>query len=191
MVAVSRIVFVTMTSTIKWDDICIMLTTAIIISVAIYNNVRLQENGLGKDIWILGADDLTAFGRWFYIMQILYFSAIALLKLAILIFFLRIFQYTPIKIPIILTIIFSALYGIAFVITAVFICTPISYYWTKWDEEHDGSCVNINVFAWVNGAISIALDIWMLILPLLQISSMNLKWQKKLGVALMFGVGTL
>ncbi|KAH6665360.1 CFEM domain-containing protein, partial [Plectosphaerella plurivora] len=190
IIAVMRVVFVAMTSTIKFDDICVILTSAIIVSVTVFNNVRLEESGLGKDIWMLGADDLTAFGRWFYIMQILYFSAIALLKLAILTFFLRIFQYTPIKIPIIMTIIFSALFGIIFVVIAIFLCSPISYFWTKWDEEHEGSCMNINAFAWANGAISISLDIWMLVLPLLQISSMNLKWQKKLGVALMFGVGT-
>lgn len=45
--------------------------------------------------------------------------------------------------------------------------------------------------AFANAGISIALDAWMLALALSQIIPINLHWKKKVGVALMFGVGTL
>ena len=64
--------------------------------------------------------------------------------------------------------------------------------WWRWDGEHkDGKCVDINALGWANAAISIALDAWMLVLPLWQVSLLKLAWKKKLSVALMFFVGTL
>lgn len=68
---------------------------------------------------------------------------------------------------------------------------PMSYFWTMWDQEHQGRCVNINAIGWANAIISIILDVWMLALPLSQLKNLRLHWKQKIGVALMFFVGTL
>lgn len=39
--------------------------------------------------------------------------------------------------------------------------------------------------------MSIALDLWILAIPLWQLRSLKMHWKKKVGVALMFCVGTL
>lgn len=39
--------------------------------------------------------------------------------------------------------------------------------------------------------MSIALDVWMLAIPLWQLRGLKLHWKKKIGVAAMFIVGTL
>jgi hypothetical protein len=44
---------------------------------------------------------------------------------------------------------------------------------------------------WANAATSIALDIWMIGLPMSQVLKLNLHWKKKVGVGMMFSVGTL
>lgn len=51
--------------------------------------------------------------------------------------------------------------------------------------------LNINAIGWANASISIALDVWMLGIPLLQIRRLKLHWKKKISVAMMFFVGTL
>lgn len=51
--------------------------------------------------------------------------------------------------------------------------------------------MDINALGWANAGISIALDIWMLALPMTQLVNLNLHWKKKLSVAAMFGVGAL
>ncbi len=51
--------------------------------------------------------------------------------------------------------------------------------------------MDINALGWANAGISIALDFWMLGLPMTQLTQLNLGWKKKLGVAAMFGVGAL
>jgi hypothetical protein len=129
--------------------------------------------------------------RAFYIMEILYFTQVPMLKLTLLAFYLRIFPGREIKLLLWATVIFNVLFGIAFVFAAVFQCTPISYYWDQWWGNVQGKCVDINALGWSNAAVSIALDFWMLGIPLSQLRHLNLHWKKKIGVALMFFVGTL
>ena len=148
-------------------------------------------NGLGRDIWTLTATKITNFGMYFYVMAILYFAQVTLLKLALLFFYLRIFPATPIRRLLWGTVIFNCLFGAVFCVVTIFQCKPISYFWTKWDGEHEGHCVNVNAIGWSNAAISIVLDIWMLAIPMSQLRDLNLDWRKKVGVGMMFCVGTL
>ncbi|KAF3001846.1 hypothetical protein E8E13_004281 [Curvularia kusanoi] len=174
-----------------WDDYTVILTLIAGVPSVVLIDRGALVNGLGKDVWTLPFQQITEFVRWLYVLEILYFFQMTLLKLTLLFFFLRIFPKGLIRNLIVGTITFTALYGIAFVVTAIFQCHPISHYWTNWDKEHnDGQCINVNALAWSNAIISIVLDVWMLILPLYEVFRLQLTWRKKLSVAVMFMVGT-
>jgi hypothetical protein len=151
----------------------------------------LVPNGLGVDAWLLPFDYITNFVRVLYVLEALYFLQIALIKLTLLLFFLRIFPKPLIRRLIWGTIAFDMACSVAFVITAIFQCQPISFYWTSWDKEGPGKCININGLAWANAIISVVMDLWMLALPLYEVFHLQLNWRKKISVALMFFVGTL
>jgi hypothetical protein len=151
----------------------------------------LTSNGLGKDIWTVTPKQITNFLTAFYVSEVLYFAQVALLKLSLLFFYLRIFPAPKIKRFIIGTIVFDICFGIAFVLAGLFQCRPISYYWKNWDGEHQGSCVSVNVLGWSNAGISIVLDAWMFSLPVSQLIGLQMHWKKKVGVMMMFLVGTL
>ena len=51
--------------------------------------------------------------------------------------------------------------------------------------------MNMNVQAWANAGISIALDIWIIGLPLQQIVGLSWDWKKKTQVMVMFSIGLL
>lgn len=172
-----------------WDDWTIIVTLLIGIGGSIINGIGLLPNGLGQDIYRLPFESITAFGRWFYIQTMFYFSQVALLKVSITFFYLRIFGHTQIRGLIIGTLILNALVGAVFTVVAALQCRPVSYYWTRWHGETQGTCVDVNVVAWANGAISIVLDFWMITLPFSQLRSLQMHWKKKIGVASMFGVG--
>ncbi|KAK4144971.1 CFEM domain-containing protein [Dichotomopilus funicola] len=144
----------------------------------------------GKDIWALRPDQITHFLLYFYLMAIFYFIQVALVKLCLLFFYLRIFPSQGVRRLLWGTMVFTVLFGVFFTILTIFECTPMSYFWNQWDGEHEGMCLNVSAIAWSNAAISIALDVWMLAIPLGQIRSLNLHWKKKIGVAMMFIVGT-
>lgn len=173
------------------DDWFIAITLGVGIPSSVLTVHGIISNGIGKDIWTLTPKQITNFVHVFYAIEILYFAEVALLKLSLLFFYLRIFPGTMVRRLLWGTVILDVCFGALFVLIAIFQCRPISYYWTSWDGEHQGSCLNINGLGWSNAVISIVLDSWMLALPISQLVSLQLHWKKKVGVALMFVVGTL
>jgi hypothetical protein len=176
---------------LDWDDWFVIASLFVGIPGTILGALGTVTNGLGKDIWTLTPTQITNFGRFFYASELLYFSNVPLLKMSLLCFFLRIFPAPGIRRIIFFTMGANGLFGIAFLAAAIFQCTPISFFWDKWDGEHRGTCMDINALAWANAALSIALDVWMLGIPLSQLPALRLHWKKKIGVGMMFCVGAL
>lgn len=173
------------------DDWFILLTGLVSSpSVAITTKGTIP-NGMGRDVWTLSFDQITQFGMYFYIQAVLYFAEVTLLKMSILFFYLRIFPEKKIRLVLYGTLAVNAMTGIAYVIAAIFQCWPISYNWTRWDEQHQGKCIDITALAWSNAIVSIVFDFWMLAIPLVQLRKLKLHWKRKIGVGLMFGVGIL
>ncbi|OHW96998.1 CFEM domain-containing protein [Colletotrichum incanum] len=175
---------------IGWDDWFVMATLIAAMPSAVITVHGTTANGLGRDIWTLEPQQITNVLFYFYIMAWLYFLQVTLVKLAIIFFYMRIFPAREVQRVLWATTIFIIVWGFAFVVTAVFQCKPIHYFWTKWDGLHEGSCADANAVSWSNASISIALDFWMLTIPLWQLRALKLHWKKKVGVALMFIVGT-
>ncbi|KAI5462760.1 putative PTH11-typeG-protein-coupled receptor [Mariannaea sp. PMI_226] len=157
------------------------------LSVLILHAARVD--GLGRDIWTLPYDRINDFRKIFYVFGSLYFFEIAILRLAMLFFYLRIFPAGPIRRLLWGTALFNCLTGLTFIITALIQCLPISYSWTNWDGEHEGRCININAYAWSAASISISLDLWILAIPLSQVRALKLNRREKLSIAIMFSVG--
>lgn len=173
------------------DDWLILATLMIGIPSTVIGVHGTVANGLGKDVWTLPHEKITSFGRFFYVMEVLYFAQASLLKSSLLYFYLRIFPDSRTRWILWATMAFNAAYAFSFVVAAIFSCSPIHYFWVKWDGEHEGQCININVLGWSHAAISIALDVWMLAIPLSQLPGLQLHWKKKVSVAIMFVIGTL
>ncbi|KAH8846813.1 hypothetical protein MCOR27_005240 [Pyricularia oryzae] len=179
-------------SLLSSDDWCIVATLAMgIPSTIVIATGLIPQGHLGMDIWMLEPATIENFGRYFYTVEVLYFAELMLLKMSLLFFYLRIFPSRGVRRILWATIIFNGVYGVAFVLVGIFQCNPISYFWTKWDGEHQGKCINVNAMAWSNAAISIALDLWMLAVPMWQLRTLRMHWKKKIGVGAMFVVGTL
>ena len=174
-----------------WDDYAIAAAVITSVSAVVIIDRGLLPNGLGVDVWTVPFDRITDFVLYIYIVVILYFLLITLIKLTLLFFFLRIFQKPVMRRLLWATIIFNVLWGFASALASAFECQPVSSYWMSWDNERPGKCVNINALAWSNAIVSIVLDVWMLALPLYEVFQLQLSWRKKIGVFMMFFVGTL
>lgn len=174
-----------------YDDYAILAAFATGIPSSVLEVHGLTSNGLGKDIWTVSPQHITGYLENFYIMEVLYFAQVALLKLSILLFYLRIFPKPKFRKVLWATVIFDVLFGGVFVIGGIFQCSPINYSWNQWDGLHKGKCLNVNGLGWANAIISIVLDFWMLGLAVSQLVHLQLHWKKKVGVGMMFAVGTL
>jgi hypothetical protein len=148
------------------------------------------KHGLGKDLWTLEPKEITTMLLYFDVVASLYFSSLTLLKLSIILFYIKIFPNEGAQRLLKGTAAFTLIWGVTYVIIAIFQCQPISYFWNKWDGLHEGKCLNINAITSSNAGISIVLDFWSLGIPLWQLRGLKMHWKKKVGVTLMFGVGT-
>ncbi|QUC20665.1 uncharacterized protein UV8b_04906 [Ustilaginoidea virens] len=156
----------------------------------VINTYGVGANGIGRDVWTLELDQISKFGKYFFIMEILYFVQIALVKLALLFFFLRIFPARNVRRLLWGTVVFTIAYALVFALVGIFTCSPVSYLWTRWDQEHDGTCLDINAIVLSNAVIGIAIDCWILAIPMWQLNGLNMQWRQKLSVAAMFLLGT-
>lgn len=174
-----------------WDDWTILIATAFGLTTTVITVTGTIANGLGRDLWTLTPEQITKFGLYFFINTSLYYVEVALIKLSMLFFYMRIFPSRPTRYVLWGTITVTALWGFTYAITTIFLCQPVSYSWEGWDGTHSGKCINIGAVAVSNAVIGIALDFWMLAIPLREIRQLKMHWKKKIGVGLMFGVGIL
>ena len=173
------------------DDWVICGALAIGLPCIVINITGLSAHGLGRDSWTLPLEEVSTFAFYFYVLEVLYLAEIALIKLSLSIFYLHVFPGTTIKHLLLATAIFNVAFGVAFPVAAIFQCTPVHYYWTRYSSTRSGSCIDIGAFGWANASLSVAVDLWMLVIPLSQVPRLRLHWVKKIGVAIMFFVGTL
>ncbi|EJP63183.1 CFEM domain-containing protein [Beauveria bassiana ARSEF 2860] len=153
----------------------------------------ITGHGFGIDVWGLDQPTLVAFRRYFYVIQIFYVVLMALLKLTFTFFYLNIFSGRGIRALLWSTVAFHVALALAFSIGIVFQCLPIPYQWEKLNHVHDatmtGYCANTNAAGWVNSALSVLSDIWLLSIPLSQLHKLHLHWKKRLGAGFMFMTG--
>ncbi|KAE9582100.1 Satratoxin biosynthesis SC1 cluster protein 4 [Colletotrichum fructicola] len=171
-----------------WDDTTCLVAYGVLAAFlpAAY---LAEETGAGRDIWSLTPEQITYFLVLFYVFGMLYLTALAFVKASILFLYLRIFPDEKFRRVLWCTQMFNLLLLIAFVGGTVGSCQPIHYFWDGWTGEMKGQCINLNAFAMSHGALNVALDVWMLVLPATQVYDLRMPLMRKLGVMLMFGVG--
>ncbi|RKL26815.1 hypothetical protein BFJ70_g11689 [Fusarium oxysporum] len=140
-----------------------------------------------------GIDDtLTTLSVLFIVIEVLYLTALVLVKAAILCFFLRIFPDHKFRIVVKCTMVFNALIWVGFFIFVFFQTQPFSLFWNGWQQKKGNLILTgFTNFTLPLAGMNLLLDIWMLILPMTQLWGMGLKLRKKLGVISMFSVGIL
>ena len=173
-----------------------------------------DASGLGKDMWNLTPEQIstvlkviisphpsypnritqkTNYGTQEFIAFIpVYAFGLAAIKASFLFFYLRIFPDKKFRVHVLVALSLNVLLGFIYILINVLQCIPLDVIWNEWDKDtHDAKCIDMNAVAWTHGAFNIALDVWILVLPLRQIKFLKLSWRKKLGIMLMFGVGIL
>ncbi|KAF5576238.1 integral membrane protein [Fusarium pseudocircinatum] len=171
------------------DDTLISLSIAVMIPYYIVLQVMLAL-GLGLDMGYITDKQIILIFKLFIVIEVLYLTALVLVKAAILCFFLRIFPDHKFRIVIKCTMVFNALIWVGFFIFVFFQIQPFSLFWNGWQQKKGHLILTgFTNFTLPLAGINLVLDIWMLVLPMTQLWRMGLKLKKKLGVISMFSVG--
>ncbi|KZL77936.1 CFEM domain-containing protein, partial [Colletotrichum tofieldiae] len=139
-----------------------------------------------------GADDyMLVLGYVFFAFEVLYTISIGALKASILFFYLHIFRLVN---PAFTTVLWCTQASnfancVAFTVAKLNQCKPFSYSWEGWDGRHLGRCVNLHAMLISHAALNVAMNVWMLALPMTQVLWLNLRKRQKVEVLSMFGLG--
>lgn len=175
------------------DDWALFSAAFIGIPCIAFNAWGLVENGLGKDIWTLAPSTISKLAQWFVAMEIFYVVMMTIIKTSLTLFYLDLFTGTQVRKPVWGTIILLVVSCISFVIGILVQCVPLNFAWEQFNgsDSARGQCININALAWANAAVNIAMDLWLLAIPLIQLYKLDTHWKRKLSAASMFLTGVM
>ncbi|KAL4964242.1 uncharacterized protein BDV14DRAFT_209399 [Aspergillus stella-maris] len=170
------------------DDWVMTLTMGLVIPISIMSYV-LAEDGLGKDLWNVPFDNITHILYIYFIDECLYLAAVALTKISILCFYLRVFPRRAFRISVYVVMAMNVAYIFIFDFITIFQCSPLEGAWYRWEQTGEYKCRNINSQGWAAAVVNMALDIIVMALPLRELWNLNLSWRKKAFVMCMFSLG--
>ncbi|KAL0941943.1 uncharacterized protein CTRU02_204706 [Colletotrichum truncatum] len=180
-----------------WDDLLVVLVmlTSLLLSVA---TCIATNYGLGEHFLTLGLDGMQAFVRSFYVCNGAYPMATALIKLALLFQYLRMFEKgTKSRLITLVFIYITALWGIAYTFLAWVPCYPVSAFWDltsntkhRWAFGSHDPIVFARTFESHVG-MNVALDIIVFIIPINLFVQRGLRAKSRFGLLGLFTMGVL
>lgn len=143
--------------------------------------------GFGLHLWDVDPANASVLRQLIFAGQIVYSLVKTLAKVAILCLIRQVFsQVAWIHRVVKGGFIFYFCSGVAFTTVVVLQCLPIQANWVP-SLRPQSICIDIQAVGYVAGALTIAEDIFMIVLPLPHLLRMQMSRRKKLGVALFFG----
>ncbi|KAL4812172.1 hypothetical protein BDW67DRAFT_178966 [Aspergillus spinulosporus] len=172
------------------DDLATSLSVGIAVAIAaiVYPTSSL---GLGADMWYLERPKIDRLLYLFVVTINLYIPCLAAIKISILLLYLRIFPNRNLRIATFVMLAIVSLWGVAYTLVIIWICSPRSYAWLGWDGEHSGTCLNSMAVQVSHAILNIVFDIIVLGMPLPVLLKLDMSKTKKAGVCMMFLTGSI
>lgn len=148
------------------------------------------HHGMGRHARFVAIPQRMVLLKMIYASDVNYPFSISTIKLAILLFYLRLFgSRTGFRKILYVTgaLVISWFIGKSF--TAIFRCTPISaafVFDTFYQEQH---CIDTNAYLIPTSVFNVTLDVWILVLPLYIVWTLKLSPRRKCGLSGIFLLG--
>ncbi|KAI9678740.1 MAG: hypothetical protein M1817_005797 [Caeruleum heppii] len=172
------------------DYICVLALGFVIADMA--GIIFMCHEGLGAHMWDISLDKFHK--RWvvFNVLNgLLYTIALSLVKLALLLLYLRIFKISRVMRWVIYGVIaFVVGYTTGGVLALIFACNPVKKNW-DWTVTEGVCTVGAFPLGTALNILNIITDIATLVVPFPMVWSLQLSLKQKIGVLAMFATGTL
>ncbi|KAF4780314.1 hypothetical protein HER10_EVM0010985 [Colletotrichum scovillei] len=169
-----------------WDDY-VTLLALVLLGVLSACGLAIVALGFGKHYWAINPDSAKTLLQSFYVMQIFYVLLNVTAKIAICCFYIRIFPKQRFQLVTKAVIGLLIVRGLVIVFLISFQCVPIT---AIWDKSAQGKCLNLTAIGYAGAAASITEDVVLLIMPIPELLHLQLGLKKKLGLVLMFCLGS-
>ena len=121
----------------------------------------------------------------------MYKIQISLAKISVCLFLLRIFHTRTFLYCTYALIGINAAIGITWAFVDSFRCVPTHLTWDGWTGEESGQCIEFIDSILINCLVNIFVDSVMVLMPVYEVSKLQLPLRKKLIVGLMFVMGSV
>ncbi|KAE8355451.1 hypothetical protein BDV28DRAFT_163073 [Aspergillus coremiiformis] len=172
------------------DDFTIIVAFAMGMAMFVLNIYMIQY-GFGKNIWDIPLNDITRFYQCFQGFAVMYKMQISLAKISVCLFLLRIFQTRLFRTIAYTLIGINASIGLTWALVDGLRCTPVHLTWDGWTKEEPGTCINFVNAILANCVVNIIVDTIMVVMPVYEVSKLQLPPLKKFSVGLMFVMGSV
>ena len=145
--------------------------------------------GMGLHTWDLPAGLEEQLQMWIFIAACIYIVSLLGYKMSILFLYLRIFHIDKVFRYCTWTMMFIT-FGYLFsnLWTQIFSCQPIAKYWRP---ETPGHCVNWVKAFYAYGSLNFITDLLIFVLPLPMVWRLHLSLKEKIGVSMIFLLGSV
>lgn len=131
-----------------------------------------------------------------WLAQLSFLASTSFTKISVLLFYRRLVKGTYSRVWRYLTIgaiIFTAVYGIGFILSLVVNCNPVEAYWKAYDPYYtrDWHCTDTTYLNPVAGTLSVVSDIYTVILPMGIAHKFEIATRKKVALHAVFSLGLL
>jgi hypothetical protein len=150
--------------------------------------MEMNTAGMGIHADRVPADQIVRIAKFLVVAEVLYVYNLVWTKLSILLMYYRIFRFPYFKKMAYAVGAFIIAWVICVTFLFIFICVPVE---KLWYPDLPGHCIN-QVGTWIaNAASTILSDLAILILPIPQVWSLQLRKTEKVAVTLAFCLGFL
>ncbi|KAJ1324693.1 alpha-methylacyl-CoA racemase [Microdochium nivale] len=175
-----------------WDDWFVIIAYFFGIGFNVSVWVWIVQSGLGRHILEVPGDMGNLLRNSLIhnmVAELTYAASLGFVKFSILAFYWRMFKTSPIKIPIIVLFVLSAIWLTIRTIMTIFHCIPVHAFWTP---GYPGAvCIDGAKYFTASTSAHLGLDILIMALPVFQIGQLQLKRTQRWGVSLLFTFGIL
>lgn len=126
-----------------------------------------------------------------YVAESFYLAVLALAKISILCFYLRIFPNPRFRLLTRVVMGWVGLSGVASLLCQVLQCVPVAFVWEGWKKGEFGphACLDLEALTYASAGSNIAQEVAILCMPLPIVARLRIPLRARLGAAVMFSLG--
>lgn len=144
--------------------------------------------GLGKSQSSLSVSQVTSQLKSLYFSIIFYNTSLICTKISMLLLYLRLFPTTRYRIIVITSLVVIPILGLWMILSSVLFCVPVSDFWSPRSLNR---CLPKTPVWFLNAALQIVTDLWIVVLPMPKWAVLHLPRRQKIAVVVVFGLGIL
>ncbi|KAK2761633.1 hypothetical protein FQN54_001461 [Arachnomyces sp. PD_36] len=168
-----------------WDDY-LMLTAMLLHFVNLALNLMMIDNGLGIDASQLDIEKVTMIAKLIYGDEPTYVVVLALVKVAILVMYCRIFPLRGFKIGAWIISVITVIWSLLFIFICIFQCNPIA---RAWNPTIPGTCMYLRGIFIGNAVPNIVTDAAILAMPMHQVWKLHARLAQRITLCGIFLLG--